>query len=738
MAKCSAMGGKSSFLNLVHRISRKLRREIRAFFRKSRDRLRSSYSTTDSLPDGRLAHRFGFIDRQFIDLLIRDFPGYPELVRQQGEQSIAHCFDLLGSGPVIVKHGNECHGLDGYRYPASPAIDADRHGDWLQGRINRANLPAAKRIWRQVENGYLPIDWHLDFKSGYRWQEGTWHGDIRFGDLPGVDVKIPWELSRMQHLPTLALACHFAATGIAGFETPETYAREFRNQVLDFIATNPPGFGVNWACAMDVAIRIANLLVARDIIAACGTRLDDEFEAIFVASVKAHARHIAANLEWSPEVRGNHYIANIAGLLFAAIYLPCNDETDAWLAFSVQELIAEVAYQFHEDGSNFEASVCYHRLSSEMVLWASAFLANLTPDKRAAIGRSNHKVLRSTPPLRRGAIEFHPVPGIQGDSPLPEWFWVRLAKMGTFTAAMTRPDNLVVQFGDNDSGRFITLGSGEQLRAGNDPSSPLWSLDHGALIGGIRAVVGCEMGSSKVAPDPAARFLRAIKDDPDGHLATIDPMFGEGPSDRSETAEAVWFDAIERFAKSSTNSRWASIFKANSSGLLDDMQQAAFAGIGAYIIRSPRLYLAVRCGEVGIAGLGAHTHCDQLAIELVIDGEPRVCDPGTYIYTPLPDKRNTYRSARAHHVPRVPDREPADLTRGVFDLRGCAEGECLYFGPRGFIGRHSGYGPWVYRIVVLEDERIAVYDFSEGSLPISDPTPEPLPYSQGYGRTIPV
>jgi hypothetical protein len=160
--------------------------------------------------------------------------------------------------------------------------------------------------------------------------------------------------------------------------------------------------------------------------------------------------------------------------------------------------------------------------------------------------------------------------------------------------------------------------------------------------------------------------------------------------------------------------------------------------MGCYVFKSPRLYLAIHCGELGLVGLGAHAHCDQLAIELVIDGENRVRDPGTYIYTPLPDRRNTYRSARAHHVPRVPDREPANLTRGVFDLRGCAEGECLYFGPRGFIGRHAGYGPWAYRIVALEDERIAVYDFAEGSLSISDPTPEPLPFSPGYGRTIPV
>jgi hypothetical protein len=142
----------------------------------------------------------------------------------------------------------------------------------------------------------------------------------------------------------------------------------------------------------------------------------------------------------------------------------------------------------------------------------------------------------------------------------------------------------------------------------------------------------------------------------------------------------------------------------------------------------------VRCGEIGLAGLGGHTHCDQLAIELVLDGADRVRDPGTYIYTPLPTRRNAYRSARAHHVPRVPGQEPADLGLGVFDLRGAAEGECLYFGLRGFIGRHAGYGSQVYRIIALEDTRIVVHDFAEGGLKLADPTPEALPYSPGYGR----
>lgn len=729
------MGKISALRNFTRRVSRRVRRGLHALLHKTRDRLRPTYPSTDGGADD-LARIFSFLDSRFVEKLAIDFPDYPELVRQQAVHSMAHRFDLLGSGPLVVKHGMQCGGLGGFSYTTSPVVVPDRSGDWLGGRINTANRATAKRIWCLIDESYSPIDWHLDFKSGYRWSEATWYGDIRFGALPGVDIKVPWELSRMQHLPTLAMACHFAAIGIPGFEAPATYAQEFRNQVLDFVATNPPGFGVNWACAMDVAIRIANLLVARDVLVMSGIQLGAEFETIFVSSVKAHARHIAGNLEWSPEIRGNHYIADIVGLMFVATYLPCNDEADTWLAFSVQELIAEVAYQFHEDGSNFEASVCYHRLSAEMVLWASALLANLSPDKRAALGRPDHLKLFSTPPLRCGATEFFRVPGISRDTPLPSWFWARLANMGAFTVAMTRPDNLVVQFGDNDSGRFITLGSGEQLRASNNPESPMWYLDHGALVAGIDALVGSGLRPSFAAADPGTGFIHAICGHAGCGMVRIPSVPHEEPADLSAAADTVWCGVMERFANTSADNRWTSVFDTGSSGLLMEIKLAAFPGMGCYVFRSPRLYLAVRCGELGIAGLGAHAHCDQLTIELVIDGDSRIRDPGSYIYTPLPNKRNEYRSARAHHVPRVAGREPANLNRGVFDLRGGAVGECLYFGPRGFIGRHSGYGAWIYRVIVLENEKIVVHDFSEGGLPVSDPAAELLPYSQGYGRTV--
>ncbi len=128
---------------------------------------------------------------------------------------------------------------------------------------------------------------------------------------------------------------------------------------------------------MDVAIRVANWLVSYDLFHAFGARFDAEFERELMRSVYQHGSHIIANLEWNNEAVGNHYLADIVGLLFVAAYLPRSAETDLWLAFSVQELVKEVGHQFTPDGANFEASTSYHRLCAEMVVYATALVLGL-------------------------------------------------------------------------------------------------------------------------------------------------------------------------------------------------------------------------------------------------------------------------------------------------------------------------------------------------------------------------
>lgn len=717
---------------LLHGAKLLARRALGRVYRELRtmpERARCHWQTTFVMTESVLTQyrRFAFVNQDFVAKVASNFPDYPELLRQKAAEAIEHRFDLLGSGPVMVAHGVTCSGVEGHVYSAPHTVMPDRCGQWLAGRINRSNLAEAQRIWSFVSAAYSPIDWQLDFKSGYRWSEKTWFRSIRFGRLPGVDVKVPWELARMQHLPVLALAAHFAKSGLNDLRDPQVYCCEVRDQILDFIATNPPGFGVNWSCAMDVGIRVANMLVARDILTAAELTFGAEVDQIFEASVRAHARHLAANLEWAPRFRGNHYLADIAGLLFASAYLEADPETDAWLTFATEELFVEMAYQFHEDGSNFEASVCYHRLSAEICLWALALIDGLPQERCQAFART-YRWEGSVPPARVvGPVPLHTATAHAPASQVSEWCRQRVAGMARFTRAMTRPDGLVVQFGDNDSGRFITLGSGEQVRAGGDPADPAWSLDHGAFLAMADSFLG------QPATEVCALLLAG--------LASRSPRKAAEPVQEKVAAavpadDASWTRYLDLWEGCPAQSRWTSEFLVPGRQLGAPPAYQYFAGMGVCVFRTPKVFLAVRCGEIGLKGLGAHAHCDQLAIELVVDGADVARDPGTYLYTALAHRRNDYRSVKAHHAPRSGDREPANLKLGEFDLRGAAEGECLYIGSKGFVGRHAGYGSWIYRMISFSDGRIVVRDFSPQGLRVTDPTPETMPLSQGYGRLL--
>jgi hypothetical protein len=655
-----------------------------------------------------------------------------------------------------------CRGLEGYRYITEKSVQADSEGHWLEGRINPASLAESQRIWRLVDTSYIPIDWHLDFKSGYRWTEATWYLDAPYAPKPGADIKVPWELARMQHLPQLAWACALAVDGQLGFALPQVYAREFRNQVLDFIATNPPRFGVNWHFAMDVAIRVANWLVAYDLFRGYGAEFDAEFKAYFSRSVYEHGLHIVENLEWHPEVRANHYLADIAGLLFVAAYLPCTPETDAWLAFAVQELVKEVEYQFTPGGANFEASTCYHRLSAEMVTYATALVLGLPLEKQRVLKESKHQLYRALSRHNPASLVFFPVPGSGRLIPFLPWYIERLEKMAEFTMHITKPNGHILQVGDNDSGRFLKLQpvyhqlavAEAKARYANlsgytdlRDDAIYWDedhLDHRHLVAAINGLFGRD-------------DLLTFTGDSWLETALIRRLAGDIclPSYRTPskpmTAKRVgvgihddWTRLTMELDSLPEKHRQVLEIPIPSDDLRKGLQLYAYPDFGLYLYRSIRLYLAVRCGGVGLNVASSHAHNDQLAIELNVDGADWITDPGTYLYTPLPERRNEYRSVSAHSAPRLNRREPVRLSADLFGLANLSRAECLYFGEDGFIGRYQECGTSIYRIVEVGAHGVWIRDYAEGDLSVdgnvalwhTGGTSSP-PLSTGYGiRTI--
>src|SRR4051812_31734525 len=244
------------------------------------------------------------------------------------------------------------------------------------------------------------IDWRLDFKSGRRWPlDHISKVVVVYPD--DSDIKVPWELCRCQHLPLLA-----AAHRLTG---EQRYLDEIGAQLVSFIDDNPVEMGPCWACTMDVAIRATNWVAT---LALCP---DQPWTARVLESLLLHGRFIRTHLEWG-EVRGNHYLSDIAGLVPLAALFP----REGWQQWAAAELVAEMDHQVRPDGVDHEMSTSYHRLVTELFSDGTAAARSL------------------------GAA-------------FPESYDDRLDRMHSFITAYTRPDGLAPLIGDEDSGRFLPL-----------------------------------------------------------------------------------------------------------------------------------------------------------------------------------------------------------------------------------------------------------------------------------------
>jgi hypothetical protein len=427
---------------------------------------------------------------------------------QRAERILAHRFDLLGSGPTDL----------------GPTID-----------------------------------WQRDFKSGRRW------ADVHISRVPTVlpddsDIKVPWELARCQHLPLLS-----AAHRISG---DPRFLEELGAQLTSFTLANPVEFGAPWSCTMDVAIRAANWVAA--LCMAMPAAGQAAWLEPALASLLLHCRFIRGHLEWA-EVRGNHYLSDVVGLLVACAPFSAGAEGRAWALWATRELEREMTHQVRRDGCDHEASISYHRLVGELFLCGTQAADALCPGT------------------------------------LSDGYRERLKLMLQFVSDYTRPDGLAPQIGDADDGRFLPLG------------------DYGA--------------------------------DPRDH----------------------------RHLFAQAGRRWRS-----------GAGHAAYPDGGWYVMRHGELWCIVRCGDVGLAGIGAHAHNDQLSFELAFGGQPLVVDPGSYLYTADAQARNEFRSTKSHSTLSIGASEQNRLRADyLFSLPEETCAHCLRFetdGPRAlFAGEHTGF-----------------------------------------------
>lgn len=258
------------------------------------------------------------------------------------------------------------------------------------------------------------VDWHKDFKSGYRWAPGVFFRKYKQEDIStSSDVKVPRELSRFHHLLKLGLA--YKLTG----ETK--YAEFCVAQIGDWINKNPLMYSINWGCTMDVAIRAVNWIWILGLISDAKV-LDKCHQHKIKVSLYQHGWYIWRNPEKSSYNSSNHYLSDLVGQMYLGYLFRGMPEPDKWFVKGKYELFREIRYQILPTGMTYERSIYYNRLVFELILFTLL-------------------------PFKNNGFE------------IPQDIQYRLEKMFEFIMYTLRPDGTAPVIGDHDNGRLLPFGT---------------------------------------------------------------------------------------------------------------------------------------------------------------------------------------------------------------------------------------------------------------------------------------
>lgn len=305
--------------------------------------------------------------------------------------------------------------LPGFELSAATAAhQRDLFPDETERLLESARLIVSEHRWPLLGFGEKlfgrPINWHRDPLSGRVWPL-DYHADILLWHNDGSDIRVLWELNRLGHLITVGRAYALTAD--------DDFAEEFFLQLESWREQNPVGRGANWSCAMEVALRAMNLLGAFALFRSSPI-LSEARLLMLLTMLDQHGAHIRRNLEFSHVATSNHYLSDVAGLLWIGIMMPELAHAKKWREWALGEILRELDKQVLPDGAGYEASTGYHRFALELFLYS--FLL-----------------------CRANEIQIE------------DKYWRKLHAMLVYVGTILRPDGFAPLIGDTDGGQVLPI-----------------------------------------------------------------------------------------------------------------------------------------------------------------------------------------------------------------------------------------------------------------------------------------
>ena len=328
-----------------------------------------------------------------------------------------------------------------------------------------------------------PGRWHLDPRSGKAWPRDLFCHRVPYRHSTAWgDVKLVWELNRLQFLQEIALL---------GRLTGDSGVRDFcMAELRDWIAANPPFRGVSWASGIELGCRVVSILVVTSLLG------DD------IASEDLRRdvwRCLAAHGYWLHRYpskfssANNHRIAELSGLFLLGESCSALPGAARWKSQGRAGLIDEADKQILRDGVGAEQSPTYTAFTLEWYALCAAVAD-------------------------------------QGGAPFPDATLKRLRLGAETLLAFADSAGNIPPIGDDDEGRVLSAGQEDASAYVRSVAGMLLALTPAAGTPVLPDRAGAALAGrlTGAAPSPPPR-KHGVSHYPDGGYSVI--RWAPGPGD---------------------------------------------------------------------------------------------------------------------------------------------------------------------------------------------------------------
>jgi len=210
------------------------------------------------------------------------------------------------------------------------------------------------------------IDWHLDAVHQVRSPNKPFFKINYFDPAQVGDAKVTWELSRHQHLVTLAKAYRLT-------DDPR-FAVECFAQWHSWQEQNIYPLGIHWSSSLEVAFRSLSWLWVSFLLEGCEV-VSRTFPADLLRALSINGRYIERFLSTftSPNT---HLLGEAVGLFFLGTLCPNLSRARSWQQTGWRIILEEAKNQVRPDGFHFEQSTYYHVYALDFFLHARMLAAS--------------------------------------------------------------------------------------------------------------------------------------------------------------------------------------------------------------------------------------------------------------------------------------------------------------------------------------------------------------------------